>query len=95
MKAMILAAGAGSRLAPLTDNLPKALVPFQGQALLDIVVGRLKYAGFDDITINVHHFADQIIDHIHRNDNYGIQISISSEDTLLDTGGGIRKAIPL
>ncbi|HEY6913186.1 MAG TPA: nucleotidyltransferase family protein [Paludibacter sp.] len=93
MKAMIFAAGLGTRLKPLTDNLPKALVPIAGKPLLEHVILKLKTAGFDEIIVNVHHFPDQIIDFLKANDNFGIRIEISDErDLLLDTGGGIRKA---
>ncbi|ADV44200.1 nucleotidyltransferase family protein [Bacteroides helcogenes] len=95
MKAMIFAAGLGTRLRPLTDNMPKALVPVAGKPMLERVLLRLKEAGFGDIVINIHHFGEQIIDFLHANDNFGMNISISDErDMLLDTGGGIRKARP-
>lgn len=93
MKAMIFAAGLGTRLKPLTDHMPKALVPVAGRPMLEHVINKLKASGFDEIVINVHHFADQIIDFLKANDNFGIQIHISDEtDMLLDTGGGIKKA---
>jgi len=93
MKAMIFAAGLGTRLKPLTDNLPKALVPIAGKPLLEWVILKLKAAGFDEIIVNVHHFPNQIIDFLKGNDNFGIRIEISDEsDSLLDTGGGIRNA---
>ncbi|MFT3753433.1 MAG: nucleotidyltransferase family protein [Paludibacter sp.] len=93
MKAMIFAAGLGTRLKPLTDNLPKALVPIAGKPLLEHVILKLKTAGFDEIIVNVHHFPDQIIDFLKANDNFGIRIEVSDErELLLDTGGGIRKA---
>jgi len=92
MKAMILAAGMGTRLGALTANTPKALVEINGVPLLAIVLQRLHSFGFNDITINVHHFADQIIDYL-TNNNFGVKITISDErDQLLDTGGGIKKA---
>lgn len=93
---MIFAAGLGTRLKPLTDTMPKALVPVGGQPLLYHVVMRLKDAGFERIVVNVHHFADQIIDYLHANGNFGLDIRISDErDRLLETGGGIKKAMPL
>ena len=93
---MIFAAGLGTRLKPLTDTMPKALVPVGGKPLLWHVIGKLKAAGFERIVINVHHFADQIIDYVAENNNFGIDIRISDErEQLLETGGGIRKALPL
>jgi NDP-sugar pyrophosphorylase family protein len=93
MKAMIFAAGLGTRLKPLTDTLPKALVPIAGKPLLEHVILKLKAAGFNEIIVNVHHFPDQIIDFLQSKDNFGIRIEVSDErDELLDTGGGIRKA---
>lgn len=93
MKAMIFAAGLGTRLRPLTDHTPKALVPVAGTPMLERVIRRLKVAGFDDITVNVHHFGEQIIGFLRANNNFGITIHISDErDRLLDTGGGILKA---
>ncbi len=93
MKAMIFAAGLGTRLKPLTDSIPKALVPIAGKPLLEHVILKLKTAGFDEIIVNVHHFPDQIIDFLKANNNFGIRIEVSDErEQLLDTGGGIRKA---
>lgn len=89
---MILAAGLGTRLRPLTDSIPKALVKIKNQTLLEKVIQRLKSFGFDQIIINVHHFADQIIQFIKNNNSFDIQIEISEEDTLLNTGGGLKKA---
>lgn len=95
MKAMIFAAGLGTRLRPLTDHTPKALVPVAGTPMLERVILRLKEAGFDDITVNIHHLGEQIIDFLRARDNFGITIHLSDErDMLLDTGGGIRKARP-
>ena len=95
MKAMIFAAGLGTRLKPLTDNIPKALVPVGGKPLLQHSIERLKAAGFDEIIINVHHFAGQIIDFVEANHHFGIHIEFSDErEKLLDTGGGIKKAAP-
>lgn len=95
MKAMIFAAGLGTRLRPLTDNMPKALVPVAGKPMLERVILRLKDAGFEDITINIHHFGEQIIEFLRAHHDFGVNIHISDErDLLLDTGGGIRKARP-
>lgn len=92
MKAMIFAAGLGTRLRPLTDTLPKALVPVGGQPLLYHILTRLREAGVDEFVINVHHFSDKIKDYLQKND-FGVKISISDEtEELLDTGGGIRRA---
>ncbi len=93
---MIFAAGLGTRLKPLTDTMPKALVPVAGQPLLWHVIQKLKAAGFQRIVINVHHFAQQIIDYLNTNNNFGLDIRISDEtELLLETGGGIKKALPL
>ena len=95
MKAMILAAGLGTRLRPFTNNIPKALVEVDGIPILQHVILNLKKQGFDLIIINVHHFSNQIIDFINKHD-FGVEILISDEsDELLDTGGGIVKALPL
>jgi len=95
-QAMIFAAGLGTRLKPITDRMPKALVPVGGQPLLWHVIQKLRAAGFERIVINVHHFADQIIDYIEANQNFGLDIRISDERVaLLDTGGGIKHALPL
>ena len=89
---MILAAGKGTRLQPLTDKIPKALVKIHGIPLLGRVITKLKNSGFTDVIINVHHFADQIIEFVELN-NFGVRIEISDErDKLLDTGGGIMHA---
>ena len=93
MKAMIFAAGLGSRLKPLTDTMPKALVPVAGCPMLEHVILKLKASGFSEIVINIHHFGEQIIDFLKTNNDFGLTIHISDErDRLLDTGGGIRKA---
>ena len=93
MKAMIFAAGLGTRLKPLTDNMPKALVPLAGKTLLQWQIERLKAAGITDIVVNVHHFPDMIINYLRDNDNFGCRIAVSDErDMLLETGGGLRKA---
>lgn len=93
---MIFAAGLGTRLKPLTDTMPKALVGVGGQPLLWHVIQKLKAAGFERLVVNVHHFAEQIIDYLRENDNFGLDIRISDETSgLLETGGGIKKALPL
>jgi len=90
---MIFAAGLGTRLKPLTDTQPKALVPVDGKPLLQHIIGKLKQSGFDEIIINIHHFGQQIIDFVEANNHFGIRIEFSDErDQLLDTGGGIKKA---
>ena len=94
MNALIFAAGLGTRLKPLTDTMPKALVPLAGKPLLQWQVEKLRDAGITDIIVNVHHFPDMIIDTIRRNNGWGCNISISDErDMLLDTGGGLKKAV--
>ncbi|MGA7907913.1 MAG: nucleotidyltransferase family protein [Candidatus Sulfotelmatobacter sp.] len=92
MKAMILAAGMGTRLRPLTDRRPKALVEVGSRTLLEITLTRLQSFGVREVIINVHHFADMVIEYLNKNDNFGMRIEISREDTLLDTGGGLMKA---
>ena len=93
MKAMIFAAGLGTRLRPLTNDRPKALVEVGGVAMLERVINRLKLHGITEIVINIHHFGEKIIEFIKENNNFGITIHISDErDLLLDTGGGILKA---
>ena len=95
-QAMIFAAGLGTRLKPLTDTMPKALVRVGGQPLLWHVIQKLKAAGYERIVVNVHHFAEQIVDYLKENDNFGLDIRISDErEGLLETGGGIKKALPL
>lgn len=92
---MIFAAGLGTRLKPLTDTMPKALVPVGGKPLLQHTIEKLKAAGFDEIIINVHHFAEQIIEFVEVNHDFGIHIGSSDErEKLLDTGGGIKKTSP-
>jgi len=92
MKAMVLAAGLGTRLRPLTDNRPKALVEVAGRTLLDITLSRLRTFGVREVIINVHHFADLILKYLETNDNFGMRIEVSCEQSLLDTGGGLKKA---
>ena len=94
MVGMIFCAGLGTRLKPLTDTMPKALVPLAGKPLLQWQVERLRDAGITDIIVNVHHFPDMIIDTVRRNNGWGCNISISDErEMLLDTGGGLKKAV--
>jgi NDP-sugar pyrophosphorylase family protein len=92
MKAMILAAGLGTRLRPLTDSRPKALVELSGRTLLEITITRLRSQGVTELILNVHHFADQVLDYLKSKNNFGLRIEVSREDVLLDTGGGLKKA---
>ncbi len=93
MKAMIFAAGLGTRLKPLTDTVPKALIPIDGKPLLEHVINKLKQAEITEIIVNVHHHPDQIIDFLKKKNHFDIRIEISDErEMLLDTGGGIKKA---
>jgi len=96
MRALIFAAGLGTRLKPITESIPKALVPVGGKPLLQHIIEKLSNSGFKEIVINVHHFPEQIIRFLQANNNFGLNINISDEsDKLLDTGGGIRKASAL
>ena len=92
MKAMVLAAGLGTRLRPLTDDRPKALVEVGGRTLLEITLSRLRTFGIREVIVNVHHFADMVVEYLKAHDNFGMRIEISREDVLLDTGGGLKKA---
>lgn len=92
MKAMILAAGLGTRLRPLTDNKPKALVELSGRTLLEITLGRLRSFGVSEVIVNVHHFADLVVEYLRAKDNFGMRVELSREEVLLDTGGGLKKA---
>jgi len=92
MKAMILAAGLGTRLRPLTDHRPKALVEIAGRTLLEITLSRLRAYGIGEVIINVHHFADMILEYLKAHNDFGMRIEISREDVLLDTGGGLKNA---
>jgi NDP-sugar pyrophosphorylase family protein len=92
MKAMILAAGLGTRLRPLTDDRPKALVTVAGRTLLEITLSRLRAFGVREVILNVHHFAEMIVDYLEANHNFGMRIEVSREDALLDTGGGLKRA---
>jgi len=92
MKAMILAAGLGTRLRPLTNDRPKALVEIGGRTLLEITLERLRILGIHEVIINVHHFADKVVDYLRAHRDFGMRIVISCEDVLLDTGGGLKEA---
>lgn len=92
MKAMVLAAGLGTRLRPLTNDRPKALVEVCGRTLLEITLTRLRDYGIHDVIINVHHYADMVIDRVKAAGNFGMHLEFSREDVLLDTGGGLKKA---
>jgi mannose-1-phosphate guanylyltransferase len=92
MKAMILAAGLGTRLRPLTNDRPKALVEVAGRTLLEITLARLRGFGVREVIVNVHHFAEMVVDYVKSHDNFGMRIEVSREDVLLDTGGGLKKA---
>jgi NDP-sugar pyrophosphorylase family protein len=89
---MILAAGLGTRLRPLTDDRPKALVEINGRTLLEITLSRLRSFGVSEVIINVHHFADMVVDYLRANHDFGMRIEVSREEVLLDTGGGLKKA---
>ena len=96
MRAMIFAAGLGTRLKPLTDTMPKALLPLAGKTLLQWQIERLQAAGISDIVVNIHHLGEQIIDYLLQNDGFGCRVQISDErDALLETGGGLLKAASL
>ena len=89
---MILAAGLGTRLRPLTNDRPKALVEVAGHTLLEITIRRLASFGVREVIVNLHHFADLVIEYLKKNNNFGLRIEVSREDVLLDTGGGLKKA---
>lgn len=93
MKAMVLAAGLGTRLRPLTDSTPKALVPVAGKPLLARALERLKAAGVEEVIVNVHHHAGQVERFLEVNAGFGLgRVELSREETLLETGGGLKKA---
>jgi NDP-sugar pyrophosphorylase family protein len=94
MKAMILAAGRGSRLRPLTDHCPKALVEINGVPMLELAIRRLRKAGVNEIVVNVWHLADMIVAFLRAKGDFGIRIEVSREAELLDTGGGLKQAAP-
>jgi NDP-sugar pyrophosphorylase family protein len=92
MKAMILAAGLGTRLRPLTNDRPKALVTVAGRTLLEIALCRLRGFGVREVIVNTHHYAEMIVAYLKANDNFGMRVEVSREEELLDTGGGLKKA---
>ena len=92
MRAMILAAGLGTRLRPLTENRPKALVEVGGRTLLEITLARLRSVGISDVIVNTHYFAGMVREYLERNKNFGMNVALSDEEVLLDTGGGLKKA---
>lgn len=90
---MVLAAGLGTRLRPLTNDRPKALVEVNGRTLLEITLSRLREFGVREVIVNVHHFADKMVEYLRQHGNFGMRIEVSREDDLLlDTGGGLKKA---
>jgi NDP-sugar pyrophosphorylase family protein len=92
VKAMVLAAGLGTRLRPLTNDRPKALVEVNGRTLLEITLLRLRGFGIHEAIVNAHHFADLVVAFLKAHDNFGMRIEVSREDVLLDTGGGLKRA---
>ena len=92
MKAMVLAAGLGTRLRPLTNDRPKALVEVAGRTLLEITLERLRLFGVHEVIVNVHHYAEKVCAYLAAHDNFAMRIEISREETLLDTGGGLKQA---
>ena len=92
MKAMVLAAGLGTRLRPLTDDRPKALVEVAGRTMLEITLARLRAVGIREVIVNAHHFAGMIVEYLKANDNFGMSVEVSREEILLDTGGGLKNA---
>lgn len=92
MKAMVLAAGLGTRLRPLTNDRPKALVEINGRPLLEITLARLKAFGVHEVIVNAHHFAGMVVEYLKANQNFGMEIEVSCEEALLDTGGGLKEA---
>jgi len=92
MRAMVLAAGLGTRLRPLTNDRPKALVEIGGRTLLEITLARLRAFGIREVIVNVHHFADKMLDYLAAHHNFGMHIEVSREEVLLDTGGGLKQA---
>lgn len=92
MKAMVLAAGLGTRLRPLTDDRPKALVTVGGRTMLEIALARLRQFGVTEVIVNTHHFGEMIRAYLNANENFGMRIEVSAEEELLDTGGGLKRA---
>ena len=95
MRAMILAAGLGTRMRPLTDRLPKALIPVAGRPLIEYALRFLQFHGIKDVVVNLHHLGDRIRDTLGDGSTYGLRIRYSPEDPILDTGGAIKRAQPL
>ena len=95
MRAMILAAGLGTRMRPLTDRLPKALVPVAGRPLIEYALRFVQFHGIEDVVVNLHHLGDRIRDTLGDGSTYGLRIRYSPEDPILDTGGAIKQAQPL
>jgi NDP-sugar pyrophosphorylase family protein len=95
MKAMVLAAGMGTRLRPLTNDRPKALVEVGGRTMLEITLERLRSFGIREVVVNAHHHSEMIVDYLAENDFFGLSIEVSLENELLDTGGGLKKAAPM
>ena len=91
---MVLAAGLGTRLRPVTDDRPKALVEVAGHTLLELTLVRLRRFGIGEVIVNTHHFADLVIAYLQKHKNFGMRVEISREDVLLDTGGGLLQAAP-
>ena len=94
MKAMILAAGLGTRLRPLTVDRPKALVEVAGRTMLEIALARLRAFAIRQVIINVHHYAGMVVEYVKINNSFGMRVEVSREEVLLDTGGGLKKAAP-
>jgi NDP-sugar pyrophosphorylase family protein len=92
MKAMVFAAGLGTRLRPLTDDRPKALVELEGRTLIEITLARLRTFGIREVVVNAHHFADRLATYLTAHANFGMEIHISREEVLLNTGGGLKHA---
>jgi len=92
MKAMIFAAGLGTRLRPLTDDRPKALVEVAGRTMLELTLARLRAFGIVEAVVNTHHYGDRIAEYLHGHSNFGMSITLSHEPMLLDTGGGLKNA---
>jgi NDP-sugar pyrophosphorylase family protein len=92
MKAMILAAGLGTRLRPLTDDRPKALVEVGGRTMLEVTLARLREFGVREVIVNVHYFAEMVVEYLKAHNGFGLRVEVSREEKLLDTGGGLKKA---
>ena len=89
MKAMIFAAGLGTRLRPLTDDRPKALVEVAGRTMLELTLARLRSIGVFEVIVNTHHYGEMIAEYLHAHSNFGMSIVLSHEPVLLETGGGL------